>query len=215
MANNHSTLTGLFTDIADAIRVKTGGTESIVADNFPTAIGEIVPQEDLDSELTTQNDLIAQIATALEGKTGASSEDLSAEMTAQEEAIASQNDLIAQIATALEGKTGASGGGAEIETCTVSFDGGRGSTTKTICTRLINGVITTTTESYTEMFTDIVRGTIFCAIDEGDDCIPTSVSGDAEIVYDLYSYDIKSGSIIAINGNCTIHLGGVDFGDPA
>lgn len=38
MANNHSTLTGLFTDIADAIREKTGGTESIVADQFPEAI---------------------------------------------------------------------------------------------------------------------------------------------------------------------------------
>lgn len=41
MANNHTTLTSLFTDIADAIREKTGGTESIVADNFPAAIGEI------------------------------------------------------------------------------------------------------------------------------------------------------------------------------
>ena len=38
MANTHETLTGLFTDIADAIREKTGGTESIVADNFPAAI---------------------------------------------------------------------------------------------------------------------------------------------------------------------------------
>lgn len=41
MANKHSTLTGLFTDIADAIRVKTGGTESIVADEFPEAISNI------------------------------------------------------------------------------------------------------------------------------------------------------------------------------
>ena len=109
MANTHSTLTGLFTDIADAIREKTGGTDSIVADNFPTAIGEIVPQEDLDTELATQDDLIAQIATALEGKAGAASEDLSAEMTAQDEAIASQDDLIAQIMAALESKSGTSG----------------------------------------------------------------------------------------------------------
>ena len=41
MANNHSTLTGLFTDIANAIRAKTGGTESIVADQFPEAIASI------------------------------------------------------------------------------------------------------------------------------------------------------------------------------
>lgn len=37
----HSTLTGLFTDIADAIRAKTGSSASIVADNFPSAIAAI------------------------------------------------------------------------------------------------------------------------------------------------------------------------------
>lgn len=41
MANTHTTLTGLFTDIADAIRAKTGGTESIVADAFPEAIRNV------------------------------------------------------------------------------------------------------------------------------------------------------------------------------
>lgn len=38
MATN---LTTLFTNIANAIRVKTGGTEQIVAENFPTAITEM------------------------------------------------------------------------------------------------------------------------------------------------------------------------------
>lgn len=37
----HSTLTGLFNDIADAIRAKTGSSASIVADNFPSAIAAI------------------------------------------------------------------------------------------------------------------------------------------------------------------------------
>lgn len=41
MANKHSTLTGLFTGIADAIRSKTGGTGAIVADKFPEAIAGI------------------------------------------------------------------------------------------------------------------------------------------------------------------------------
>lgn len=50
MANNHSTLTGLFTDIADAIRAKTGGTESIVADAFPEAIGAIEAGGGTDTE---------------------------------------------------------------------------------------------------------------------------------------------------------------------
>lgn len=41
MSNQHSTLTGLFSDIADAIREKRGSSASIVADAFPTAIRAI------------------------------------------------------------------------------------------------------------------------------------------------------------------------------
>lgn len=76
MDNSRTTLTGLFTNIADAIREKTGSTESIVADEFPEAIAAIDTQENLDPELSTQDDLIAQIAAALEGKTGASGVDI-------------------------------------------------------------------------------------------------------------------------------------------
>lgn len=70
MANTHETLTGLFTDIAGAIRSKTGGTGAIVADQFPEAIAAIDTQENLDSELSAQDSLIAQINTALAGKVG-------------------------------------------------------------------------------------------------------------------------------------------------
>ena len=41
MPNTHSTLTSLFSDIADAIRGKTGSSATIVADDFPTAIANI------------------------------------------------------------------------------------------------------------------------------------------------------------------------------
>ena len=50
MANKHSTLTGLFTDIADAIRVKTGGSEPININDFPNEIEQI--------STTTSADLI-------------------------------------------------------------------------------------------------------------------------------------------------------------
>lgn len=70
MANSHETLTGLFADIAGAIRSKTGGTGAIVADQFPDAIAAIDTQENLDAELSTQDSLIAQIAAAVEGKAG-------------------------------------------------------------------------------------------------------------------------------------------------
>ena len=68
MANNHSTLTGLFSDIADAIREKTGGVESIVADNFPAEIAAIDTQENLDAELTDQDALIAEMQAVLSNK---------------------------------------------------------------------------------------------------------------------------------------------------
>lgn len=38
---NHASLTVLFTDIANAIREKTGSAGSIIADNFPSAINAI------------------------------------------------------------------------------------------------------------------------------------------------------------------------------
>ena len=41
MPNIHTTLTSLFSDIADAIREKTGDTAQIVADDFPSEIANI------------------------------------------------------------------------------------------------------------------------------------------------------------------------------
>ena len=41
MVNTHASLASLFTDIATAIRGKTGSTDTIVADNFPDAITNI------------------------------------------------------------------------------------------------------------------------------------------------------------------------------
>lgn len=41
MAVTHTSLTSLFSDIADAIRGKTGGSASIMADDFPSAIAGI------------------------------------------------------------------------------------------------------------------------------------------------------------------------------
>lgn len=42
MANTHTSLSSLFTDIADAIREKTGDTGTIVADDFPDVIREML-----------------------------------------------------------------------------------------------------------------------------------------------------------------------------
>lgn len=64
MANIHTTLTSLFSDIADKIREKTGGTDKIVADNFPDAISNI-PIDGIDtSDATATADDIAGNKTA-------------------------------------------------------------------------------------------------------------------------------------------------------
>lgn len=45
MANKHSSLTLLFTDIANAIRSKSGSTDAIIADDFPSAISALNSSE--------------------------------------------------------------------------------------------------------------------------------------------------------------------------
>ena len=63
MANTHATLTSLFTNIADKIRVKTGNTGSIVADNFPEAIDSILTPADGSIPTRTSSNLTASGAT--------------------------------------------------------------------------------------------------------------------------------------------------------
>ena len=53
MPNTHTTLTGLFEDIADAIRAKTGDSGDIVADSFPEAIASIPEGEGGDYNITS------------------------------------------------------------------------------------------------------------------------------------------------------------------
>lgn len=64
-------LTEYCTGIADAIREKEGSTDPIPAPEHAERILAIDTQEDLDPELTTQDSLIGQIMTALEGKSAA------------------------------------------------------------------------------------------------------------------------------------------------
>ena len=88
------TLTDLFTNIANAIRAKTGSTEPIVAEDFPSAI-EAIPV----------------------GNTI----DLDAEVTEQETIAASQDALVGDIMAALEGK--AAGGGKTTKTINIDWSG--------------------------------------------------------------------------------------------
>ena len=53
MTNTHSTLSALFVDIADAIRAKKGGTDTITADNFPVEIEDLKTGFDYNNQNVT------------------------------------------------------------------------------------------------------------------------------------------------------------------
>lgn len=57
MPNTHTTLSSLFTAIANAIRAKTGGTAAIVADNFPTEIANITTGTDTSDATAVASDI--------------------------------------------------------------------------------------------------------------------------------------------------------------
>ena len=64
MADN-TKLTGLFSDIADAIRYKDGTKQSIPATAFPSRIRTMTTGEDLDAEMREQDYVIAELTTAV------------------------------------------------------------------------------------------------------------------------------------------------------
>ena len=74
MANTHETLTGLFSDIADAIRGKTDSAAQIVADAFPDAIAAI-PQSGSGDTMQTRYLTLKKMTVTIGANTVANAED--------------------------------------------------------------------------------------------------------------------------------------------
>ena len=124
------------------------------------------------------------------------SENLDEEIATQEEKIASQDELIASIEAALEGK--AAGGGAEIDTCTVTLSGGE--YTMSLIT-IENGTVCTT--SYAPGLSNYNSLTIYNVICNSMALIsPTaflrikSAYINEEEITDYIHYNADSGDIV-------------------
>ena len=104
------TLANFVTDVATAIKSKTGKTDPITPANFDTEINDISGSEDLteelntyNTELTEQDTKLANIINTLQIKT--TSEDLTEELEAYNTELTEQDSLIDTVISALQVKT--------------------------------------------------------------------------------------------------------------
>lgn len=96
--------------IADEIRELSGTTEAMGLDAMASTLN--AENTNFASNLTTQDNLIFQIQTALQNKAAATGEDVTAETTAYTNKLATLETAITALETELQGKaSGGSGGG--------------------------------------------------------------------------------------------------------
>lgn len=210
MSNVHSTLTELFTNIANAIRSRTGSTETIVADNFPSAIEEIetgTTLPELTNEGSAEDLMSGKELINSEGNTVTGTFTIDNELTTQE-------DLISQITTALAGKAGSSGsGGSSVDICTVTItngDGIFGPTSGTMCymDSNLSSVAQEFSTSDDTIALSVVKGSVIYISSSGTsvDCINIE-NGSLLHYLDYMAHESYIGAlVISIEGNTELTI---------
>lgn len=167
----------------------------------------------IDNELSTQDNLISQIQTALQNKASATGEDVTSETSAYTAKLATLETAITALETELQGKASGGSGGGSVETCTVTIDNQVGGRLQGVAATQCNtgqfnsycidgdaGLTTVTIENV------VCNSAIFVQTNMA--IIPGfSINGTAEIIYSYSSVTIWLFKAPSIAGeSCTITL---------
>lgn len=151
------TVSSVLTDLADEIRVLSGTTEPLGLSEMATNVN------DANDEVADQTDLIAQLASALQGKSvPGGGEDVTAETE-------TYTDLLTDLEAAVDALPNAgSGGGSSVETCSiysVSYQGDTGLDGTYYAMVYKDGIVTNESGTFTGgdvlNITNVVCGSIF------------------------------------------------------
>lgn len=200
------------TAIADEIRELSGTTGTMGLDAMASTLN--VENTNFASNLTTQDNLISQIQTALQNKAAATGEDVTAETNAYTSKLATLETAITALETELQGKASGGSGGGSVETCTVTIDNQVGGSLHVVAATQCNtGQFNSYCIDYDAGLTTVTIENVVCNsaifVQTASAIIPAfSINGTAEILYSnsrrITNWLFKAPSIAG--ESCTITL---------
>ena len=199
------------TAIADEIRELSGTTGAMGLDAMASTLN--AENTNFASNLTTQDNLISQIQTALQNKAAATGEDVTSETTAYTNKLATLETAITALETELQGKASGGSGGGSVETCTVTIDNQVGGSLHGVAATQCNtGQFNSYFIDYRADLTTVTIENVVCNsaifVQTTRAIIPVfSINGTAEIIYSQSNITIWLFKAPSIAGeSCTITL---------